>query len=148
MFDSFVSDDCQASMNVKVGATCRPPAASCTSGVCRFSGTDEWKQRAALWRQVAPLEITDYWVSYRQWELYSRYLPWNVKVSLTEDRFGDLCLERAAAVGTKIPAPTTSGPCKLKLSGGWTELCPRPYSGIGLRCPQGKANPIVQSCNA
>ena len=30
-------------MNGKIGATCRPPVASCTSGVYRLLGTDDWR---------------------------------------------------------------------------------------------------------
>ena len=35
-----------APMNGKVGATCRPPAASCTSGVYRLFGIDGWFGRS------------------------------------------------------------------------------------------------------
>ena len=43
----------RAPMNGNVGATCRPPAASCTSRIFRcigywLSGTDEWKCRCNL----------------------------------------------------------------------------------------------------
>ena len=54
----FVTEYYWASMNGEVGATCRPLAASCTSGVYRYRilGIDDWKSRCNLLPclQVAP----------------------------------------------------------------------------------------------
>ena len=77
MLRSFVSKNHCASINGTVSATCPTPAASCTVGVYRLLGTDEWKSPAftsywasmnakvgascALRRQVASAAFTDYW---------------------------------------------------------------------------------------
>ena len=53
MLRSFVSEYYWASMGGEVGATCRPPAASCASGVYRLLGTDAWKSRCNLQPPVA-----------------------------------------------------------------------------------------------
>ena len=117
----------RAPMNGKVGATCRPPAASCTSRIFRcirywLSGTDEWKCRCNLPPAGGKLHLA--------------HFPMH-RISAIGHRWVETSVQLAARRRQVAPSAFSDAPDIGYISGTdhWKSRCNLPPAGGKLHLP-------------